>query len=358
LVNDLLQKKWKEKVALVNKTLTSQPSINKESYPYDVSLVIVNWNTCKELKACLKSFYETSGSITLEIIVIDNASKDDSVSMVRSLFPKVVLVANKENKGFAGGVNQGINLSHGEFVFVLNSDIVAINGTLQVLIQSIKQYPEVGAVAPRLLNLDGSLQKKFFRKYPSLPQIFFFYTYLERIAFKSSWLVKRYFEETIDEHHPMYDVQQIPGGCILIRREVLDSVGMMDEQFVLFFEDVDWCYRINKVGWKLRIINSVTMIHLGGSSFIQTDGSWILGRFMLSLNQYIDKHNSLFMRFMTKLITIGNSSIIYTIRFFQRLVNKNIGERESFKKSFRKHSYLLRLFHLYYVKKVVKKDFV
>jgi GT2 family glycosyltransferase len=320
-------------------------------------LVIVNWNTCAELKQCLNSFYEKADGLNLEIIVVDNASSDDSVAVVKASYPGVLLIANKDNKGFACGVNQGIRVAAGKFILVLNSDIVYVGGTLSVLIKSLQQYPDVAAVAPRLLNPDGSLQKRFFRKFPTLPQIFFFNTTIERIASKSGWLVKKYFEETIDEFKPMYDVQQIPGGCIMVRREAVESVGLMDEQFILFFEDVDWCYRMKKAGWKLRIINTVPMIHLGGRSFQKTDRIWMLGRFMLSLNQYIDKHGSYILRIITKLLTVGNSTLIFLIRSFQLVFNKELENNEDFRSSYRGNRYLLKLFYLYYIKKTAKKDF-
>jgi len=328
--------------------------------PFDVSLVIVNWNTRTELESCLRSFATTSKSVAVEIIVVDNASVDGSPAMVRSEFPDVHLIANSDNKGFAGGVNQGIRAALGKYIFVLNSDIVSQEGTLLKLIAAMDASPEVGAIAPRLINSDGSLQKDFFRKLPTLLQVLLFYTALSNVAKSQPRLVRKYFEETTDELVPEYDVQQIPGGCIMVRREVIDRVGMMDEQFVLFFEDVDWCYRIREGGWKLRIINTVSMIHLGGRSFIGRDRTWMLGRFMLSLNQYVDKHGSLWFRISTKVLTFGNSFIIFLIRVIQKTILKGIQQKQSFQESYRSHSYLLKLFLEYYTgmtfSKISKRD--
>ncbi|MDI6803206.1 MAG: glycosyltransferase family 2 protein [Bacteroidota bacterium] len=323
-------------------------------YEYVLSVVIVNWNTCEDLETCLTSLTDRSGFLNLEIIVVDNASEDDSVQMVRSKFPNAILIANQVNLGFAAAVNQGINNARGKYLLILNADIVSNFESIQVLINTLEFRKDVGAVAPRLINLDGSLQRGYYRKLPTLMQILLFYTSLSKFTFKHPYLVKKYLEVYFEENATQFEVEQSPGGCIMIRREVLETVGLMDESFFLFFEDVDWCYRIRKGGWRLLCYNAVSMIHKGGSSFMRLDNSVFYGRFLLSLNQFVDKHYTLWTRLITKLITICDSFIILIIRKFQIIIKPKIIYGNP-GKSYQKHKYYINIFIDYYFPPVLSK---
>ncbi len=324
------------------------------TYEYVLSVVIVNWNTSEDLKTCLTSLTDRSGILNFEIIVVDNASEDDSVQMVQSKFPEVSIIINKVNLGFAAAVNQGINKAFGRYILILNADIIANFDSLKVLINTLESRKDVGAVAPQLINLDGSLQRGYYRKLPTLMQILLFYTSLSKFTFKKPYLVKKYLEVYFEENATQFEVEQIPGGCIMIRREVLQTVGLMDESFFLFFEDVDWCYRIRKSGWKLLCMNGVSMIHKGGSSFLKLDNSIFYGRFLLSLNQFVDKHYSLMSRFLTKLITICDSFFILIGRKLQMVLKPQTMYGNS-GKSYRKHKYYLKIFIDNYFPAVLSK---
>lgn len=324
------------------------------SYEYILSVVIVNWNTREDLATCLNSLTDKSANLNFEIIVVDNASVDNSVQMVQSRFPDVFILENEVNLGFAAAVNRGINYARGKYVLILNADIVSNFNALKIMINTLETRKDVGAVAPRLINLDGSLQRGYFRKLPTLMQILLFYTSLSKFTFKYPYLVRKYLEVFFEENAIQFEVEQIPGGCMMIRREVLDTVGLMDESFFLFFEDVDWCFRISKGGWRLLCLNTGSMIHKGGSSFVRLGNSVFYGRFLLSLNQYVDKQYSLWIRLLTKLITICDTLLILIFRKLQiiikpRAIDGNPG------KSYQKHKYYLRIFIDFYFRPVFSK---
>jgi len=294
---------------------------------FDVSAIIVNWNTCAELESCLRSFPRASrrGDLRLEYIVVDNASADGSTTMVNSKFPDVRLIENKSNLGFAAGFNQGVREAQGRYLLILNPDILVREGALAVLFEALESNPEAGAVAPRLLNADGTMQKGYFRRYPSAMQVLLFYTFLAKYANRSQSLLSRYLEDSQESGRLISDVQQIPGGCMMLRREVIDTVGLMDESFLLFFEDVDYCYRMRKHGWKLQVVNTVSMVHLGGRSFRRLDPYWVFQRMTISLNAFVAKHGSLPLKIATFCATFGNSFFIFLFRAGQRIFNLRAG---------------------------------
>jgi hypothetical protein len=313
----------------------------------DVSVIIINWNTCEDLEVCIDSFLKTSDDIKTEIIVVDNASEDRSVSMVQSKFPQVKVIANSCNLGFAAAVNQGIKISNGAFLLILNSDIIAGGGVLKTLVATLQLYPDVAAVAPCLVNMDGTLQTGYFRKYPSLLQVLLFYTFLSKYTDRNPKLVKKYMEDVPNQHNGILEVPQIPGGCIMVNRDVLQKVGLMDEKYFLFFEDVDWCYRMRMNNYRLLKINTVSMVHLGGRSFLKGDNYWIRGRFLLSLNMFVDKFYSIWFQIATKLITVGDSLIVLIYRKIQQTFKK-VHHTERWRHSYRRHSYFVEIFSDHY----------
>jgi hypothetical protein len=317
------------------------------SFWFDVSVIIINWNTSEDLEVCIASFLEISDDLKTEIIVVDNASEDRSVSMVQSKFPQVNLIANSNNLGFAAAVNQGIYKSKGTFLLILNSDIIAKNGVLKTLIEILKSLPDVGAVAPHLVNLDGTTQTGYFRKYPSIFQIIFYYTFLSKYTERNPKLLKKFMEDIPDKQYSEIEVPQIPGGCMLVSRDVINKVGLMDENYFLFFEDVDWCYRMRMNNYRLLKINTVSMVHLGGRSFLKGDNYWIHGRFLLSLNIFVDKFYSRWFRIVTKIITFSDSIIVLFFRKLQRFLKKG-PSTQSWQHSYSRHRHFVQIFTDHY----------
>jgi hypothetical protein len=240
--------------------------------------------------------------------------------MVRKHFPNVRLIANERNLGFAAAANQGIRRSQGRYILLLNPDILNHPASMDGLVQTFDRLSNAGALAPKLLGADGRIQSGYFRKYPSLGQVFFFHTFLTPFSEKSPLLIQKYFDDVRSDSVSVYPVTQIPGGCIMVPRAIIDTVGLLDEQFFLFYEDVDWCLRIRSSGKILYVQPEYSMTHLGARSYGQSDRIWMKARFALSLNMFVDKHGTFLERILTKCITFLNSLVIVILRKIQMSV--------------------------------------
>ncbi len=306
----------------------------------DLSLIIINWNTKEYLSQCLQSFFETKDDITFEVIVIDNASSDLSVEMVRTQYPQVTVIANAENTGFAAGVNQGIVHSCGKYILILNPDIVFKPHTLTALIDCMEINKTIGALMPKLVNLDGTAQYGYVRRKPTFIQVLLFYTLLAPLAMKNKYLVKKYLESELTGKG-MEDVEQIPGAFTLLRREVVETVGGMDASFKLFFEDVDWSYRIRLAHWKLVMLHNLEAIHIGGRSFVSPRNEWIFVRFNLSLIHFVEKHLHWSTAAAVKMILFINSCVVLVARV--AILSVSFGQSREIKKySYRRHAMFLQ----------------
>lgn len=233
----------------------------------DVSICVVNWNTRALLADCLRSILADGQEVTFEVIVVDNASHDDSADMVREKFPQVRLITNDRNEGFARANNQAFQLARGRHVLLLNSDTVVLPGALTKLVKYLDEHPQVGVVGPELLNPDGTIQRSCWRGFPSLRAAFVDAFYLWRLV-PHSRLVR--LSELLDspDDEPI-EVDHVLGACMAVRREVINQVGGMDEDFFLFLEETEWCYRIKKAGWKICFLPAAKIIHIGQQSVHQ-----------------------------------------------------------------------------------------
>ena len=232
----------------------------------DLSIVIVNWNTRNFLRRCLASVQEDVGQLNnleIETIVVDNASSDGSTEMLRDNFRWVQLVVNDDNEGFAKANNQGIRQSSGRHVLLLNSDTEIHTGAIITLIRFLDNHPQAGAVGARLLNPDGTLQPGC---HPMLTpgREFWRLLFLDRIYLRSSYPMDRWNNKTPKR------VEVIKGACLLLRREALDQVGLLDERYHIYTEEVDLCYRLDCQGWQLWYVPAAVVPPFGGASSSQT----------------------------------------------------------------------------------------
>ncbi|MFT5283974.1 MAG: GT2 family glycosyltransferase [Planctomycetota bacterium] len=228
----------------------------------ELSIVIPSWNTVGLLRACLFSI-ERAEKPETEIIVVDNASGDASADMVAEEFPNVKLKRNDANEGFAIGCNQGIAMATGDYILLLNADTEIIGNGLVEMVDYLREHPEYGGVAPQLVHPDGSIQTACMR-FPNFWTPFFFGTPFERWFPKSPELVRYFMMEW--DHGDERDIDQPPAACLTVRREVVDQVGVFDEQLWLFFNDVDLSLRMSQAGWKTRYLESVKVLHHEGAS--------------------------------------------------------------------------------------------
>lgn len=227
-----------------------------------LSIIIVNWNTLELLTQCLKSIpalRDDSTENEIEVLVVDNASSDDSAQYVRDNFPLVKLIENDQNVGFAQANNQAILKSQGKYVLLLNPDTEMIADTIEILLNFIEEHPEVGAVGPRILNPNGSLQESCYPE-PTLKRELWRLLHLD-------WLrpygVYRMDSWPLNQNRP---VDVLLGACLLLRREVLEQVGLLDENYFMYSEEVDLCFRVRKAGWQIVWVYDAQIVHYGGQS--------------------------------------------------------------------------------------------
>jgi len=224
----------------------------------DITIVIVNWNTRDLLGDCLRSIYETIRDVTFEIIVVDNASGDGSVAMVREKFPTVRIIENTENRGFSAANNQAFAVMRGRYALLLNSDTVLTEGAVRELFAFMETHNDVAIAGGQLLNRDGSRQNSI-ANYPTLLSLFMNLPLLE-VLFPGRYPSKRY------EHKGPLAVESVIGACMLVRREAMDAVGVLDEGYFFFFEETDWAYRMRAAGWNIYHVPSARIYHLQGMS--------------------------------------------------------------------------------------------
>lgn len=230
-----------------------------------LSVIIVSWNTRALLERCLHSLSEIKLAGPFEIIVVDNASSDGSVEMVRERFPSARIIANAENLGFARANNLGIQAARGRYLLLLNPDTEVPPETLPVLIRFMESHPEVGVVGPKLVNGQGIVQGGAAGHAPSLKTVLNHALFLDRLFPRwcpGVWLWPgAYHTET------SIKVDWVSGAAMLVRASVVQQVGGLDEAYFMYAEDIEWCGRISKAGWKIVCLPSVHVVHyIGGAA--------------------------------------------------------------------------------------------
>jgi GT2 family glycosyltransferase len=234
-----------------------------------LSIIIVNWNTCELLQDCLASIHRNPPEAAFEVCVVDNASTDGSPEMVRERYPQVHLISNQENPGFARANNQGIQMSNGEYVLLLNPDTYVKPGALECLVQFLEGTPKAGGVGAQLLNPDQTLQVSCYPQ-PTLFREFWRMFHLD--------VLKPYAVYPMDKWKldVPREVDVLMGACLLLRRKALEQVGWMDEDYFIYSEEVDLCTRVRKAGWKLFWQPQAEVVHYGGQSTQQVAESMFL----------------------------------------------------------------------------------
>ncbi len=208
-----------------------------------------------------------------EVFLVDNDSADGSAAMVANEFPSVRLIANNSNRGFAAANNQALALSTGDFVMLLNPDTVVHEGAIKTLLTFMRAHPRAGIVAPQLLESSGAVQRSC-RQFPTFLGMLY-----ELLGFSKLFPDKAIFRQykMLDwNHDDERQVDQPEGACLLLRRQVIDEVGVLDEGFFMLFEEVDWCYRIKEKGWQIWFTPSAKVTHHYGQSIKQVKAKMIL----------------------------------------------------------------------------------
>ncbi|MCL4295959.1 MAG: glycosyltransferase family 2 protein [Anaerolineae bacterium] len=248
------------KIVQPSPTQAFDSHVTPQSSTPDISVIILNWNTRDMLADCLETLLAQAGHLTLELIVVDNASTDGSQAMLRQRFPQVHLIANRDNVGFARGNNQGMGISRGRYLLLLNSDAFISPGSLEALLQLADTQPLAGIVGAHLLNADGTFQASH-TPFPNLWQEFMILTGLGRLLF-GRWYPSRGPEEA---KGPQI-VDYVEGACLLVRPAAFRETNGLDEGFFMYAEEVDWCYTMRQKGWQVWYQPAAKIVHLGGGS--------------------------------------------------------------------------------------------
>jgi N-acetylglucosaminyl-diphospho-decaprenol L-rhamnosyltransferase len=236
-----------------------------------VAVIIVSYEVRDLLSGCLKSLAEQGGG--LEVVVVDNASSDGSAEMVPEQFPSVRLIRNKENRGFGAAANEGIAVTTAPYVLSLNPDTVLKPGAVEALAGYLDDHSEVGAVGPKIVRPDGSLDLAARRSFPSPAVALLRLTLLSRLFPRSRRLAR--YNLTHRSPEVAQEIDSGTGACLMFRRQALDQVGVYDEAFFMYGEDLDLCFRLKVAGWKVMYWPQAVVTHYNGQSSRQRSSAMI-----------------------------------------------------------------------------------
>ncbi len=316
--------------------MTDQPTP-----PPILSIIIVNWNVRDLLRACLASVQRSWGAggqggreagepyhftnlpiyrstITIEVIVVDNASSDGSAEMVTAEFPWVRLIANAENRGFTGGNNQGLAISAGRYVFFLNPDTVVVGDALATMVAYLDAHPEIGALGPQLRYGDGSLQSSR-RRFPTFATALFESTPVGWHWPNNPWARRYRMEEKktfeVSETSKVStgeEVDWLVGAALMVRREALAQVGGFDEGYFMYSEELDLCRRIKQAGWRIVYLPAAQIIHYEGKSSEQIVAARHI-RFQTSKVRYFRKFHGPLAAEVLRVFVLGLFAVEWSI---------------------------------------------
>jgi len=300
----------------------------------DLSVIIVNFNTASLLKECLNSVEENRGNLKLEILVVDNNSRDQSVEMIKKDFPQVKLIVSYENVGFARGVNLGLAPAKGRYFLLLNPDVKVLPGALKGMIEFMDQNKDAGLAGAQLLNSDGTKQNSI-ANFPSLSQELLNKSLL-RILFPGKYPSK------YQEYISPIEVDSVIGACMIVRPEAVEEAGELDPDYFLFLEETDWCFQMKKMGWKVYHLPQLKVYHKQGQSLLDLKSKGRI-EYYRSYYRFFKKNynrfgyvNLMIIRFIKTLFNMGLNliALIFTL-----------GRMKGFREKFIIYSHLL-LWHL------------
>jgi Predicted glycosyltransferases len=281
---------------------------NWENIGIDISVIIVNWNTRDVLRDCLESVYEQTQNVRFEVIVIDNSSSDGSAEIIKQKFPQVILINNSENRGFAAANNQGIIIAKGRYVLLLNPDTVVLDGAIQKTVAFAEQHPEAGVVGIRNDQPDGSLTKNCFQ-FASVQNLIISSLGLHRVFANSRFFGRERLSWW--DYLMVREVDVVAGCYMLVRRDAIDLIGKMDEAYFMYGEEMEWCWRFKRAGWKILYYPEARIIHYGGMSAAQNPANMLIEqrksylRFIQKRQGRIARHIALTLLLLSGLMRLG-----------------------------------------------------
>lgn len=231
---------------------------------FDLTVVVVSYNVRPFLDHCLQSVYRAAGDLSLQVIVVDNASQDGSADMTARRYPGALLIRNRENLGFGRANNQAFVQAAGEAVLILNPDAFVQEDTLRVLLNRLRQSPYLGAVGPMILLPDGRFEPRSMRGFPTPWPAFTYFSGLAAL-FPASPRFSRYLLTYLDPTRE-HEVDALTGCCMMVRRGLLEKLGGFDSDYFMYGEDLDLCWRIHKAGYRILYSPEARILHFKGES--------------------------------------------------------------------------------------------
>lgn len=288
---------------------------DETNHVLDLTISIVNHKNRALLKPFLESIFALTHTVSFEIYVVDNASADGSVEMLLTSFPQVHLLCNNKPLGFAQNNNQVLEKGKGRYFVLLNDDMLLGNDALDRMVAFMDGNRGVGALGCKLVNADGTTQRSCWRGFPS-PK-----TLLTDLFYLSKWLPwlpwVRDFEVTLSNTSDPIEVDYVLGACLMVRREILAQVGFLDEDYFMFLEETDWCYRIQKNGWRIFWLPDGEIIHFGQQS-VSKDPVRFVPMLYRNYCQFCRKHGSRRMELTVLKVIIALGTLFRTILWAYR----------------------------------------
>ncbi len=280
----------------------------------DLSIAIVSYNTRALVLDCLKSVFEASGKVTVEVILVDNNSRDGTTEAVREQYPTMQLIVNQQNRGFSKAVNQALEMSGGRYLLMLNSDTRLQPRALEHMVTCLDQEPDIGAVGCTQWTEDGRMYQSCF-PFPSVRDHLTYAAFFRRCAPRLQGALA---SKLAIDCSQSQDVDWINGACLMVRRDLMKACGGLDEGYFMYFEDIDLCRVIRQKGYRIRHVADAGVTHLIGRSGVghreQLNLIWELSRI-----RYVEKHFPLFTRWIMK-AWIATGTIA-------RLINTVVGSK-------------------------------
>ena len=282
----------------------------------DLSVVIVNYQTFELTKNTINSIFEYEYPFSYEVLLVDNASGDDSLSRLKDYFKdNVIFIESRENNGFAAGNNQALKIAKGKYQLLLNSDTIVWENTLESIYYYMEKHTDVGATGCRVLLENGDLDKACKRSFPNVKNSFF---RLFHIPTKSK--DDNYNLDSLPDDG-VYEIDCLTGAFMFIRKEALDEVGFLDETFFMYGEDIDLCFRIKQAGWKIVYYGKSKITHFKGASS-KKQKSKLIYEFYRAMYVYYKKHHAHESFFITNFIVYFGIALLCILKLFLNLFKK------------------------------------
>ena len=273
----------------VKKTKQNTVANSRSMDIVDLDIIIVNYNTKDYLKKCIESIYKNTHKTNFEIIVVDNDSNDGSVRMIEDVFPDVKLIVNQRNLGFAKANNKGLVAGQGRYCLLQNSDTLVLPSSIDIMKEFMDKHSEVGIIGSKTFYPDHTVQGTA-RSFPTPVNAVFGRKSLLTRLMPNNRFSQQYLTCLAENYTEPFEVDWVAGSCLMIKRKVIEEIGLLDERFWMYWEDADWCYRAKKKGWKICCVPDAQIIHYEGVSSNGQNARLIM-EFNKSVYRYYRKHH-------------------------------------------------------------------